>query len=835
MKRKGYVMLSVLLAVLFALTVAPVQAGFYGSETASSLYLDFETEADLQQFDGTTYQNKPYYSYVEGEGAGDSNGCINVCFVDEHVSIGLKTSTFKPEKGKTYRLSYDAMVKAEEGAMPTKVFPILFMVGANGSFVKTGNYDTTKETVSYDETTGVYSFENTSVWKDLSGAFSTYISADGTWQKYSYEFVYEDGMFTAGSSSFVAVDNFSAFRLTLRNASENVNAVSYVDNIVLEQVAQPGVATDLSYSAGDELMDNGRKITQLYHSSVVNGVAYKTVDASGTVTDATGRGYFKTAGESGDGMYAAVSSKDGSAKFTNGAGGYPISNVHGNTLYQFTARLKAPAVTIDETLESESHYYLNSSTGAVTAKTSALTNGFIHAVPYFQLNPQNNGSAMSAQGAFTGYLDADGNYVPLTYNTEKVNSGRPTLTTDWVDYVGYVYIPATGTVAWNGSTSISIHVTEASGNGILYVDELSIKEYKGANLVPNGDFALSTVSGYNTGGSGESLVVNYKDIPMVFASNPAKTTGASKSISNGNMYVYQSAINPTTLSAPVKLVAGKTYELCVGMKIDTKDVTADLDINLTKGENTLQITDTAEPPQVTNTMNYYKYRFAATEAVAADVDVAANLNIKATANNATSGSASMWYDYINLLEIQDVYAENIAINGDLAVAENVTVSWDDVTAAESGVSHIVKIYQGEDANKALLGVYETTDTSLDFTIPASANGKKLTVEVVGYLNGAISGYTVWTTDANVVRKNKLTYDAATGAVLATSAEDTAIVLYVSYDKDTKQMIDVESVNVTNGYYSSDALPQDFETGSKINVMLWSNLTAFTPLTSAITK
>ena len=234
-------------------------------------------------------------------------------------------------------------------------------------------------------------------------------------------------------------------------------------------------------------------------------------------------------------------------------------------------------------------------------------------------------------------------------------------------------------------------------------------------------------------------------------------------------------------------------------------------------------------------MNYYKYRFAATEAVAADVDVAANLNIKATANNATSGSASMWYDYINLLEIQDVYAENIAINGDLAVAENVTVSWDDVTAAESGVSHIVKIYQGEDANKALLGVYETTDTSLDFTIPASANGKKLTVEVVGYLNGAISSYTVWTTDANVVRKNKLTYDAATGAVLATSAEDTAIVLYVSYDKDTKQMIDVESVNVTNGYYSSDALPQDFETGSKINVMLWSDLTAFTPLTSAITK
>ena len=125
--------------------------------------------------------------------------------------------------------------------------------------------------------------------------------------------------------------------------------------------------------------------------------------------------------------------------------------------------------------------------------------------------------------------------------------------------------------------------------------------------------------------------------------------------------------------------------------------------------------------------------------------------------------------------------------------------------------------------------------AMAFTIPASANGKKLTVEVVCYLNGAISGYTVWTTDANVVRKNKLTYDAATGAVLATSAEDTAIVLYVSYDKDTKQMIDVESVNVTNGYYSSDALPQDFETGSKINVMLWSDLTAFTPLTSAITK
>ncbi|MBQ4087709.1 MAG: hypothetical protein IJC78_05625 [Clostridia bacterium] len=249
------------------------------------------------------------------------------------------------------------------------VTPMFFLGDTEGSFIQTGTYPVdTSSKVTKDETTGVYSFAGLSVWSTLTGNI---VTGDGTWQTYTCDFTIKDGAFTAGSSSTLAIDDYAKMKILLRSTSEDADAKIYLDDISLMQSATEYGQVDLTYRLGTELMgENPRKITSKYNSSVLNSITYKIVN-SGVASDVTdGRYHLSAAGKTGDGAYAAVGKSSGYVRYQTS--GYDLSKVEGNQFYRFTARLKAPAVTVDDTLDTDGLFYIDGKTGAVSAKTGAV-------------------------------------------------------------------------------------------------------------------------------------------------------------------------------------------------------------------------------------------------------------------------------------------------------------------------------------------------------------------------------------------------------------------------------------------------------------------------------
>jgi len=751
--KKSLKVLSLVLVAMFTLSCIPASAGFNGNEAAPGLYLDFETAADLNTANAGVNN---YYKLEDGALKIDGTAITNTGDYPHgfDTAVPLKTGDI------TYNLSFKYMAK-EGTTLPTYFGLVLRTMNSDGTLANGTEFtDTTKQ-----------------IYPEISN-----IVADGNWRNYSFNFNFNNfgGM---------VITDMTAFRVGFRMAppGEDSDSVMYVDDIVVEPVgieSYPKAPT--AYTTGEELLgESRRKMIDKYNSGIENKGTFNLVKAAdGSISSVTdGRGIVKTAGKTGDPAYIMAAST--ASGVTYQSSGYDVSGVEGNKVYQFTARLKAPAVTVDETLSTDNVFYIDETTGEVSGKSAAVVNNYIGGTLTFSVIFKN----VTANGAFTGYLDADGNYVPLTYNVEAANNGKPTLTTEWIDYVGYFMVPATEEIVVNTANGINIYVKGVSGQGIMYVDEMSVKPYTSTNLIPNGDFGLTAVSNYNT-----TTIAN---CPLFFREstvNVSTTTNYQIMKENNDVFVFQSFANPKTLPLPVQVEAGKSYKLTVVAKARNQE-TGNLDITLTKGENTLAVTTESAPAEVTNKYATYNYIISPTTELAVEGDVAPVLNIKYLPDE-PEGNKGIYYNSIQLVELPAAYVEDIAVTGDLTEGKTVTATWKKFPA-DSTATQVVKVSAGNDeSGYALIDTSSTVTESKEVVLPVGTKGKNVKIEVITYVDGEPLNVSAYVTDAiaeapEVIEgveitdaaKNEMTFDANVSYV----GEDDAFILFATYDANGKMV------------------------------------------------
>lgn len=369
-----------------------------------------------------------------------------------------------------------------------------------------------------------------------------------------------------------------------------------------------------------------------------------------------------------------------------------MPNIVKNKVYQFTLRAKAPAYVTDATMANNNVLYVDKATGSVKVK-SPMTNGMIGAPLSFRINTNRTSPNTFSIGTFTGYLDASGIYVPFT--ALGAAHTAPLLQSEYVDYVGYFV--ATGntkgeTIAISQETVISVDNT---GEGLWYVDEISVKEmaFTNGNLAQNGNFSI--VSG--------NKAFLYE------SSNATVATDAT----HGN--VLNVAQGAETNEVPViGMTQGTEYTISFWAKSAAEDGTAYANI----------ITDSV-PVELKDdtkvlTADWQKYEFDFTY-------------------NGGEAKFSVGSDCTDLFSIADIRIlpksaaldnkfTDISLSGDLI--EKHTVSIDFTYVTNETPYYIVRIIRGDDTTgTTVLEEIVNTQSTVNYTISANDVGKRLCVEV----------------------------------------------------------------------------------------------------------
>lgn len=370
-----------------------------------------------------------------------------------------------------------------------------------------------------------------------------------------------------------------------------------------------------------------------------------------------------------------------------------MPNIVKNKVYQFTLRAKAPAYVTDATMANNNVLYVDKATGSVKVK-SPMTNGMIGAPLSFRINTNRQNPNTYSIGTFTGYLDGSGNYVPFTAQGAEYTA--PLLQSEYVDYIGYFV--ATGntkgeTIAISQETVISVDNT---GEGLWYVDEISVKEmaYTNGNLAQNGNFSI--VSG-----------------TQAFLYEGSNVTVGSDSTYGNILNVIQGT---ETKEVPVVgMTQGTEYTISFYAKSAAEDGTAYANI----------ITDSV-PVELKDdtkvlTAEWQKYEF--------------DFTYNGGAVNFSVGSdCTGAYSIADIRILPKSAAINnkftdISISGDLI--ENHTVSVNYTYVTNETPYFIVKISRGNDSTGYTSVLEEVADgeAPVNYTVSGADVGKRLLVEV----------------------------------------------------------------------------------------------------------
>lgn len=771
--KKSLKVLSLVLVALFTMSCISVSAGFNGNEAVQALYLDFETNADIATANGGAAGKIAYYKWLSGEGVGanSTNGALKVCpaaVSDESgFANGFQTAGALKTGDTVYNLSFKYMVKADGRAV--SMYPLVRATASSGTVTRTGSLAAGK----YDAETFAY----TNTTANTSGTSVTTV-ADGNWYEYNWQFKFDGSSgFGIGSNSLVTVDDMDAFRVCIRleddGASGTTDATSevYIDDLVVEPVGVESYpkAHTKAY-VGDEILPAMRTITTYYSTSIGLGqsAAKSLVEAGTDVSiDNNGRGTVKTAGQSGDMAFMAVAeSGERYVRFQGQSDTYTFLNkLDDYTLYQVTVRAKAPEFTVDETI-TDTKYHVSSDG---TVKVASGTNGKIGGTLKVNLLRSSKEGARAV--VFTG--------------TEA--GKRPTLTSEWVDYVGYTYFKPTEEITWASIPYIEVSV---DGNaGIFYVDELSIKPVVSENLILNGDLTVTVPCKYpgrTDYVSAMGIVPNCEDYTTAYIIKD--TTG---------LYVYNSNSATTYREVNTKAVleAGKTYKLEVKERMASKDAVGSLAIDITKGNAVQTI---ASDVVVYDTYEVHTFKFTPSADIAATNAVdAASINFKTTRDETATSGKSYYYEYFRLTELPAAYVEDIAVTGDLTEGKTVTATWKK-SPADSTATQVVKVSVGSETDGyALIDASSTVTESKEVVLPVGTKGKNIKVEIITYVNGEplnVSSYVtsdVITEAPEVIEgvtvtdavKNEITFDANVSYV----GTDDAFILVATYDANGKMV------------------------------------------------
>lgn len=808
--KKGLKVLSLVLVAMFTLSCIPASAGFNGNEAAQALYLDFETNADISTANGGAAGTIAYYKWVSGEGVGanGTNGALKVCPAavnnESSFSNGFQTTGALKTGDAVYNLSFKYMVKADGKAV--SMYPMVRATASSGTVTKVANLTEDK----YDAETMAY----TATTANASGLSVTTV-ADGNWYTYNWQFKFDGTSgFGIGSSSQVTVDTMEAFRVCIRLADDGATGTTdatsevYIDDVVVEPVGTESYpkAHTKAY-VGDEILPATRKITNRYSTSIGLGQsAAKSLVTAGTdvTIDDNGRGTVKTAGQSGDMAFMAVAaSGDRYIRYQGQSNDYLFLNkLDDYTFYQVTVRAKAPEFVIDETIE-DTKYHVTSD-GIVKVKEG--TNGKIGGTLKVNL------LRSSEEGARA-----------VVFNGTEAGK-RPTLTSEWVDYVGYTYFKPTEEITWASIPYLEIVV--GGDAGIFYIDELSIKPVVSENLILNGDLTVTVPCKYPDRTdyvSAMGIVPNCEDYTTAYIIKD--TTGLY--VYNANTATTYREVNTTAV-----LEAGKTYKLEVKERMASKDAVGKLAIDITKGDATQTI---ASDVEVYDTFKVYTFKFTPSADIAATNAVdAASINFKTTRDETATSGKSYYYEYFRLTEMPEACVENIKVSGDLTEGKTVTASWSKFPQ-DSTATQVVKVSVGSDeSGYALIDTSSTVTESKDVVIPAGTAGKNVKVEIVSYVNGealTVSSYT--TADAiaeapevieGVVITDAIKGETTFDANVAYVGADDAFILVATYDANGRMVSLLTFDLAKDGTITPVSITNAGATTAKVMVFDGANLT-----------
>lgn len=370
-----------------------------------------------------------------------------------------------------------------------------------------------------------------------------------------------------------------------------------------------------------------------------------------------------------------------------------MPNIVKNKVYQFTLRAKAPAYVTDATMANNNVLYVDKATGSVKVK-SAMTNGMIGAPLSFRINTNRQNPNIYSIGTFTGYLDNNGNYVPFTAQGAEYTA--PLLQSEYVDYVGYFKAAGNAkgeTASISQETVISVDNT---GEGLWYVDEISVKEmaYTNGNLAQNGNFAITSGTQAFLYEGSNATVVN--------------------DATHGN--ILNVAQGTETKEVPVVgMTQGTEYTISFYAKSAAEDGTAYANI----------ITDSvpAELKDDTKVMtaDWQKYEF--------DFTYSGGNAVFSVGSDCTGAYSIADIRILPASETLNNKFTDISLSGKLI--ENHTVSVNFTYVTDESPYYIVKISRGDDST-GYTAVYEEvvdTQTPVNYTVTSADAGKKIMVEV----------------------------------------------------------------------------------------------------------
>lgn len=643
---------------IFVMAISPVMAA---DTSAFKRELNtFDDNTSLSSLNGGT----TYYVYNAEEGVDGRQGRLCVPAASD-VNTGFVYGSIM-DTDKKYKIS---MWVKKADVTEAKIYALVMLNGATVEVTAKGSSANEVGSILADK----------SPW--TSG--STYVISD-EWTKYETIIDMSSDIFTLGSSSKVKISSYSAFQIRLRGSG-----AYYVDNLSVEpcydytEVEEQTEATG-NYTEGEEILNSRRTIATRYSTTIGLGQssAQSLVSAGTDVTiDNNGRGTVKFGGKTGDMAFVAISaSGERYVRFQGHNDGYGyINKLNDRTVYQVKIRMKTPEFVIDSSI-TDSKYHI-SSNGVVKVKTG--TNGKIGSTMSMSISRAN-----SAEG-----------YIPVHFTSPTI------LTTDWVDYTGYVYFNPASPITWDATPMMQ--VTVPGNAGIFYVDEISIKplEYDDGNLAINGDFSLT------------------KGNKAIFYDGADYTVSSDATYGN-----YLTVSNEATeKTMPEMLIQAQNG--------DTRSISF-----YAKGEAASTLTAKAggvalTPENSTLTTEWTKYEYTYT----AD-DANENLVISSDVNFSVADVKIT----APVTPVLDVFT-SFDVAGTVAETHTLDISYTYPTNTQS--SYFVRVSRGDETN-GYLPVYESeTDEPRveNYHITEADIGKKLMVEVLVIQSGEIKAVK-YTTD-----------------------------------------------------------------------------------------
>lgn len=458
----------IVIVVLVLQTSAALASGINGENFVKGmLYYNFDTPHDMASFNNAQVA-AGYYAYSDETGPNGRKGCLNLATLSQNQSEGLSMREETLVTGVAYTLS--AYVKNASKA-EAAITPFIFVNGASGTVISAGaspNF----------ETGGTFSDRN--IWYTADGK-----SVNDTWNKVEWKFVFNDGSLTYGQGSKLLAEQYTSLTLCFRGTG----AVLMDDLAIIPDYEITGLdkaeIEDITYKTqfGSQILsETERKITTCYNRSVSNFNKRYGNQGSVVLSNAgidNGNCFMLVIGDS-------AYSEDGYVAFQGGSSTrYYAGEIASNTLYQYSVWLKAPTRQYDYTVHSSTSYTIDYDSDADVLENS-LSEGEISLGLVDSANSTNAGKKTDMTIPVENYAQIVGSY---TVQGDFIPYDKY-VGDEWKQFIGYVYVPSESGAPNNGYFPDLYIGFGDHADGVLLIDDLSLKPVVSNNRFINGELSL---------------------------------------------------------------------------------------------------------------------------------------------------------------------------------------------------------------------------------------------------------------------------------------------------------------------------------------------------------